>query len=476
MKVPHSCKRDDWKDFPSVQKERYLLNKKIAIVGYTARSLNFVAKCAGLNTFVIDCFADMDLRRLADEFSQVDLDAIRDEKGELQHTAAYYLYQSILTNRERIENCDYLILGSSFENDFEIWERITKFKNYKGNLPKFAQNVRNPNLLFPYLMKNSIRFPKTIIFKIIQDEFHYTIHNPKGEVKDSPFTVKVNANEFLRIVAKCMNYPFVLKSANSGGGLGIYLIQNPGDFTNSLEILIKIRSPPYIIQEFINGIPMSCSFFANGNKVKIHTISQQIIGEHRFGCKGNFTYCGNIMNKTISDPNHPKNALITAELMNLALKLTQLAQLKGSNGIDFVLQNTNEDVRIYFIELNPRFQGTIDLVLACTGENLIQHHLKSIDQNILPNDAYLSDDKTYLRAIYYSPLDFHIMVDLQGLEFRDVPLIGSFIPNGAPLCSNIVKGNNVYDAFEKAMDDRDLMLRVLGLKNRIADTELIRTR
>ena len=159
------------------------------------------------------------------------------------------------------------------------------------------------------------------------------------------------------------------------------------------------------------------------------------------------------MNEEISDPLHENNREITPELKKIARKLTELGDLKGSNGIDFVLQHQNNQNHLYFIELNPRFQGTIDLVLASTGENGVYNHIKCSKDRELPDNVCFPDDKTYLKIIYYSPLDFHIMVDLQGLEFRDVPLIGSFMHQRAPICSNIVIGTDISDAFAKALDD-----------------------
>jgi predicted ATP-grasp superfamily ATP-dependent carboligase len=81
-----------------------------------------------------------------------------------------------------------------------------------------------------------------------------------------------------------------------------------------------------------------------------------------------------------------------------------------------------------------------------------------------------------MKVIYYSPIDFHIMVDLQGLEFVDVPLIGSYLPEGVPVCSNIISGESYDKALSKALDDRDLMIRVLGLKSRIPNTNPIKMR
>ncbi len=65
------------------------------------------------------------------------------------------------------------------------------------------------------------------------------------------------------------------------------------------------------------------------------------------------------------------------------------------------------------------------------------------------------------------------MVDLQGLEFRDVPLIGTFLPTSAPICSNIVIGDDIDETFGKALEDRDLMVRVMGLKSRISENDPI---
>ncbi len=464
MKVPHSCKRDDWKGVPPLPNDPYLLNKKIAIVGYSVRSLNYVAQYAGLNTLAIDCFADMDLRRLADEFIYVNLEEQRNNEGKLEFSAAQYMAQVLKSHNKRINECDYLIAGSSFENDIDAWKKVASYANYVGNNPTNGFRVRELKQLYPYLSKRSIQYPLSIIFKEKNDGYEYVVYNPSDFVEDrKKIYVSGEITDFFDNQSDWLSFPCILKSEKSGGGFGVYLINDEKELIETYQNLKKIRSPPYILQEFIDGTPMSCSIIANGIQAKLHTISKQIIGELRFGCKGNFTYCGNIMSEEISNPNHKDNSELSSELNKIAEIVTKFAQLQGSNGIDFVLSGD----QVYFMEVNPRFQGTIDLVLASTGENLIQKHLKSIEKGDLPNDACFPDSKVYMKVIYFSPIDFHVLVDLQGLEFRDVPLIGSFIPNGAPLCSNIIIEESVDLAFEKALDDRDLMIRVLGLHSRL---------
>jgi hypothetical protein len=67
------------------------------------------------------------------------------------------------------------------------------------------------------------------------------------------------------------------------------------------------------------------------------------------------------------------------------------------------------------------------------------------------------------------------LVDLQGFNYRDVPLIGNKVFTGQPLCSSILIGENKTETFEKALDDRDLLARVLGIKSRIPpDSEFLK--
>jgi predicted ATP-grasp superfamily ATP-dependent carboligase len=472
MNLPHSCKRDDWKGVPLIISDPSLSGKKLAIIAYSARAINYVAKCIGLETLVFDCFADMDLRRSANEFIHVNLEEFRNPEGNLENSAAFYLNEVVQSQLEKFQKLDYVLTGSSFENDISAWNNVSKLPHYKGNQPRLAMKARNPNELYPFLQTHQINFPKTIILEMSKKALKFQFYSPEENLAEKSIQLSAsNLDQILTVIKRYLRYPFVLKSANSGGGLGIFLINNRQDFLESFKSLQNLRTPPYLIQEYIQGIPMSCSFIANGSKAKIHTFSRQLIGDSRFGCKGRFTYCGNIMNDAISNPLHENNAKISPVLEKIVQELTQFGNLRGSNGIDFHLIQHGRTYSVYFIELNPRFQGTIDLVLASTGENIVQHHINSIDKQKLPDDVCFPENKTYLKSIYYSPLDFHIMVDLQGLEFRDVPLIGSFIHQNAPICSNIVIGNDLDDAYNKSFDDRDLMVRVLGLKSRIPDTE-----
>lgn len=479
-----ACKREDEIGVPRKDPNPNYINKSIVLAGYSVRGLNLSAKAACLKTLAVDCFADMDLRRIADKFIHVNLNEKRDEHGKLEHPGAHYLYKTIKSNAELISKYDYLILGSSFENYPSYIKEIQSFDNYKGNLSNSVQKVRKTGLLFPFLIKNKIRFPKSIVFSIggLSKRIKYSIFsnsNATDHIESEPLTNILGFKAFFDEVVKIqLDLPCVLKPEKSGGGFGIYTIRNFEDFKTSFNNLQEIKDGNYLLQEYVLGKHMSCSFISNGENAKIVCISEQIIGELRFGCHSSFAYCGNVISKKISDPTNEENRVLSDKLRNIIQSITKFSGILGSNGLDFILNypdGKNSEPQITFLELNARFQGTIGLIEAATGINIVEMHLSSIIDHKLPDPVLFPDDNTYIRAIYYSPIDFHVLVDLQGFNYRDVPLIGNKVFTGQPLCSSILIGKDKIEAFEKALDDRDLLSRVLGIKSRIPpDSEFLK--
>ena len=49
--------------------------------------------------------------------------------------------------------------------------------------------------------------------------------------------------------------------------------------------------------------------------------------------------------------------------------------LQGSNGVDFILTDKNVQV----IEVNPRFQGSLDTIELSTGLNIFNAHIRSFE-------------------------------------------------------------------------------------------------
>ncbi|MHA1819954.1 MAG: ATP-grasp domain-containing protein [Promethearchaeota archaeon] len=526
----HSCHKGEKVGVPrrALLKSEYK-DKWICLLGYDVRALNDSAKVCGFKTIAIDCYADMDLRVNSDKFIHVDLDLIRGDEERLERSAAYYLWDAFHKNKEITSKCDYLIVGSSLENDPEIMGRISEYGKYIGNSLESIQKVRNIEELYPRLIKENIKFPKTLIItELVPDSqedlkdislIRYKIYSNKKnndlnknsnnnnnnnnnknrdnyhfDFKEEIFSRTSLKQFYNEVVKNRISNVVVIKSDKTGGGLGVYKAEDPDEFEESIKSLMVLKGPRIIIQEYITGKSRSCSIISNGRDFRFIGLSDQILGEKGFFAKFPFTYCGNIINseenneflsfirehtttgtfipsennkigrnKNMSNEGD-KREYIFYQIYRMVETIVEYSGIKGSNGIDFIIK---DDGTIVFIEVNPRFQGTLDLYEAATGYNLLEFHLDSIINGKLPEEITYPDPSYFLKAIYYNPIDFYIMVDLRGLDFSDVPLIGNYMKMGHPLCSIIKRAEMLEEVYKAALEDMDLIIRVLGLKKRI---------
>jgi predicted ATP-grasp superfamily ATP-dependent carboligase len=120
--------------------------------------------------------------------------------------------------------------------------------------------------------------------------------------------------------------------------------------------------------------------------------------------------------------------------------------LRGSNGIDFVISKGNIP---YVVEVNPRFQGTLECIERVLGINLVKEHINACIHYSLPIIEETSSN-FYTRLILYTPARV-IAPDLTSLlGVRDIPLLSTIIEKGEPLCSVIAVGNSRRISLRKA--------------------------
>ncbi|MBD3351125.1 MAG: ATP-grasp domain-containing protein, partial [Candidatus Lokiarchaeota archaeon] len=273
------CKRKNNVGVPRKPTDKNFIGKSIAIAGYSVRAINSSAKACVLTTLTIDCFADMDLRRLADEFVHVNLETFRNAEGKLEQPSAYYLNKAIEKLAPQIRDYDYFVIGSGFENYPGYLKQIETFDNYLGNSSRTIEKIRKLDLLYPFLQQNKISFPKTSVIYV---------DSPDTPSNKSNMTLKIYGTPNRRIItretqgkisqtntikeiydkniSKFLHPPFVLKSEKSGGGFGIYLIRDRNEFVTNLKNLIELKKYPFVVQEYIKGENLSSSFLANGSK------------------------------------------------------------------------------------------------------------------------------------------------------------------------------------------------------------------
>lgn len=267
---------------------------------------------------------------------------------------------------------------------------------------------------------------------------------------DVPLTFQPSdVDELNEILQQHNNNQFILKPLQGSGGLGIFLLNNESLSKNNdgNHILENISYENYILQEYIDGINVSSSVLSSQDEQK-NLINSRLITEHDLG-NDTFEYSGNILPlnenslKMFNDIQTNFNAdELNEEMENTSQDLIKEFGLIGSNGVDYVLDKSGQ---LKVIEINPRFQGTYELVENVLGINLLEAHIKACEGELveIPNAGPYS-----VKKIIYARKQVNIG-NLNIPNVFDVPYQGVKIEKDQPLVTIISCDNDL----EKAMDD-----------------------
>jgi hypothetical protein len=128
----------------------------------------------------------------------------------------------------------------------------------------------------------------------------------------------------------------------------------------------------------------------------------------------------------------------------VAEKVISHFELVGSNGVDFVI---SEDTP-FVIEVNPRFQGTLECVERVLDINLVEAHINACIEDRIP--PALEATCYCTRLIIFAPFRC-VVPDLTNLEFvRDIPLPNIIVQEGEPLCSIVTGDKSGETSLSKA--------------------------
>ena len=216
------------------------------------------------------------------------------------------------------------------------------------------------------------------------------------------------------------------KPIRSGGGIAI-------------ESASKAKSSQdRYLQRFIDGTPASALFLAGENdsaRSLLLGATEQLIGESWLGATG-FTWCGNLGPLELDEEPHRQVALggetVAREL-----------SLRGLFGLDFVLTNDGP----VFIELNPRYTGSTEIIERCCEFDAIRHHLAACRDGELP-PATPDISKSCGKAILFAeaPLELSALPgskEESGSSFADLPRPGEKFETGSPVLTMLADGENL---------------------------------
>lgn len=249
-----------------------------------------------------------------DRFGDVDMQNCANKSQILEDIPADILHNI----DETFFNADAVILGPGFEH--------LKFENTLNNSREVMEEAGNKSKLPKKLKSMGIPYPETC-------------------------SIDRSNN---------MVFPLMLKPKSGSGGMRNIIIRDEAEMNIFRE---RNDSSEFVAQEFIDGIPCSASVISTGDEAAVVALNEQLIGIPWLTSLP-FAYCGNIT---------PFQTRFKEKMEQYAIQIALEFKLKGSNGVDFML--TDEGIRV--LEVNPRFQGSIDTIELSSQLNVFDAHVKS---------------------------------------------------------------------------------------------------
>ncbi len=210
------------------------------------------------------------------------------------------------------------------------------------------------------------------------------------------------------------------------------------------EVSVSEEVPKgFLKQRFVSGIPCSVSVIANGERAVPLACNYIYAGWKEMNAFG-FRYSGNLTPLAV-------DGKIRREMERLAVEAVELFGLSGSVGVDFVLAE-----KPYILEINPRFQGSLDSVEWSCDVNVFRMHTEAFEGR-LPESV--KPKRVAIRSILFASKTVQIKEELAGNPFyADVPQKGDVYQKNDPLVSILAAGKSREEVERKTLERRDLFL------------------
>lgn len=379
----------------------------ILVVGASVRALMESAAESGKAVIGLDFFGDVDANWQGKTMSL---------------TGDYGLQPTVLNLLEaaRSISCEALVYASGPENTPEglaYWENPGRLR---GNSVSALMRVRNPWELRTSLGKIGARMP-------------------------SFFSLE----EWTWLPGKKI---WLLKPLNRGGGYGIQVLPQNKE---AAEVLLSgLKQPAHFrIEEYKTGIPGSVTFLANGYRAVVLDSSRQLSGEG--SCHRTFRYQGNIVPLDLSGI-IPLD-YFEDQIAQAVQQLTESFALRGVNTLDFIVSEEG----IWFLELNPRWSASVELIEKSRGRRFFAWHLAACEGADLTAFRESLGLKTLglkrsarpqifwgKRIVYARTPGIIGRYDDKSLRFlyrqgvRDIPREGTRLEKGQPICTVLAEGSS----------------------------------
>ncbi len=228
--------------------------------------------------------------------------------------------------------------------------------------------------------------------------------------------------------------PMIAKPRRGGGGVGVRVVSSVDDVPRG-----------YICQRYVKGTPCSVSLICGEGYAVPISVNEVLVGLREMNATG-FVYCGNVTPLSVEGSK-------IREIVNTALETVELFDLLGSVGVDFILSE-----KPYVLEINPRFQGSLDSVEWSTDLNVFSLHYKACNGGRVEG---VRPKRYACRAVMFAERRMLIRRDLKGNGmFADVPKAGEVIEKGSPVVSILSSGRSREEVLGKVGLYKELFLEL----------------
>ncbi len=397
--------------------------KSVLLVGFNTRPLAYSLNQAGYEVYAVDFFGDLDLYPNVKD-SIIVMNRLQTNYSLLKDKYGDFLVEFAIELLKKHPDADYLLIGSGLDDAYKGRESI-------------SNELKNSNTI---TVNNNL---ETIV-KARDIEYIYKYLESIGyEVPISYSYDKFKSNSLN------MEFPFILKKKRGAGGTSVFKIESEEKLIFQIKKLEIYGFNPseWLIQEYIEGIPISCTIIANGTDCALISINRQIMGLDYLNPPNEFIYCGNIVP---ADLPKEDNRII----YEISLSITKELNLKGINGFDFVLRKQHP----YLMEINPRVPGSIRASELVLNLNLLDLHIQSFFPDKWPlildklNSANPNGFATKLIKFASKDFDKEKIVRINNIKYvHDKSDPEKQIHKEEPICTILFKGKNFSESFFGAL-------------------------
>ena len=392
------------------------------MIGIDVVSLAVSARRAGYQVYAVDFFGDQDLKRLC----RKSLSIIKQRPWRTcgQMSSDFNPEALLQLTRELLKEnvIDTALLSSGLDDSSDVLFELNDLIPILGNHPNIIKKIRDKIKFFQELKRLGIPHPETAIAENYKEA---------------------------REKSKDIGYPVLVKPSRGFGGVGIRKAQNPKEFEQAFRDA-ALCDEKILIQEHISGTTASASLISSTNGAITLTLNEQLLGLDEVSQEEPFGYCGNVVPLVAT-------RAVTDKCKDIVERIAMHFGLVGSNGIDLVI--SKEGIP-YVVEVNPRFQGSLECVERVLGMNVVKAHVKACLEEILP--TIVKKPQVFcVRLILFAP-QRSIMPDLNTFEeVRDIPLPRVIVEKGEPVCSIVVEAADRNSSLRKAKIIAELIRKSL---------------